>query len=64
MTKQEAVQEFKNDVYPHIKERQDRARDLWAEYREAWYSFVNRLCKEGRITIWQDYNWTHPKVCR
>lgn len=57
MTKNEAYQEFKSDILPHVME--EYKTDIIARI-EAWNNFTDYLCKEQRITMKQYETWTLP----
>lgn len=61
MTKQQAVQEYREHVLPLVKQQheQDGRRDRGAR-REAWGVFTDALCKDGRITERQYMTWIGP----
>lgn len=65
MTKQEAVEMFKEEVLPYVKQmyEQDGERDVIARSEE-WNNFTDWLCKEGYITSHQYETWTHPRCCQ
>jgi hypothetical protein len=60
MTKSEAIEEFKADVLPVVVAKYGTG-DKPA-LAEAWNNWTDALCKEGRITLWQYENWTHPQI--
>ena len=58
MTKQEAKQEFIENVRRPILERW--LQSDFPALCEAWNNFTDRLCKEGRITARQYDRWLNP----
>jgi hypothetical protein len=64
MTKKEAERDFKENILPWLKNRYERdgKKDAIARM-EAWSTFTDELCKEGRITSKQYNNWSVPKIC-
>ena len=61
MTKEEALQYFREYILPVIKEtyEQNGKPDIVAR-REAWNNFTDALCKDGEITPRQYETWTGP----
>lgn len=61
MTKQQALQMFKEEILPFIKQQyeQDGIKDTIAR-REAWNNFTDTLCKNGDITTKQYEKWDNP----
>lgn len=61
MTKKQAVEFFREEILPVIKENyeQDGIADKPAR-REAWNNFTDSLCKDGQITLKQYKTWDNP----
>lgn len=61
MTKKQAVEFFREEILPVIKENyeQDGITDKPAR-REAWNNFTDSLCKDGQITLKQYETWDNP----
>lgn len=61
MTKKQALEIFKEEILPVIKENyeQDGIADKIAR-REAWNNFTDSLCKDGQITLKQYETWDNP----
>ncbi len=61
LTREEAIEEYKNYVLPYIIEQyeQDGGKDWPARY-QAWVNFTDSLCKDKRISDWQYSNWEAP----
>jgi hypothetical protein len=55
MTKTVALKVFRTELHNFSNFRFDKA-----AVREAWGVFIDRLCKDGRITDKQYYNWSNP----
>jgi len=62
MTKRQAEKYFNENIKPCIW-RTYTKKDK-AAMREAWNDWTDSLCKDGKITQKQYYNWTYPKSCR
>lgn len=63
MTKDEAVEEFKEYVMPSIREQYERdGRPDWPARREAWNNFTDMLRGDRRITMKQYNTWDHPDI--
>lgn len=58
MTKKEALAYFRAYILPEIV-KQYGAHDRIAK-SEAWCNFTDALCKDRRITRYQDETWTNP----
>ena len=69
MTRDEAIQQFEHCVLPVIIEQETEWQGgTWQHVDEAhrseeWSNFVDMLCKDGQISDWQQYNWSHPDCC-
>lgn len=55
MTKTVALKVFRTELHNFSNFRFDKA-----AVREAWGVFIDRLCKDGRITDKQYHNWSNP----
>ena len=64
MTKAKAVEVFKNEILPQIKELEKKytAKDSCMRSLE-WSYFTDSLCKNGDITESQYNRWTVPSIC-
>lgn len=63
MTKAEAVEMFKQDVMPYV--RQQYESDGIPDYparSEAWSNFVDMLQRDGEITMRQAETWDQPAI--
>lgn len=63
MNKRQAVQQFKEDILPIIKNlyEQDGKKDSIAR-SEAWNNWIDLLVKDGTLPK-SAIDWVHPKVC-
>jgi hypothetical protein len=64
MTKAQALEVFRADIMPIVRERFER--DGRADYparSEAWNEYTDSLCKDGSITLRQYETWTAPPEC-
>jgi hypothetical protein len=61
MTRNQAWEEFKREVLPHIKQQyeKDGVPDKPAR-REAWNNYIDMLERDGRITTKAAASWGHP----
>ena len=65
MTKSRAVEIFKNEILPQIKEYEKdyTTKDSCMRSLE-WSYFIDMLCKEGYITESQYNRWSTPSICK
>jgi len=65
MTKLQAVEIFKNEILPDIKEVEKHytAKDICMRSLE-WSCFTDSLCKNGDITESQYNRWSTPSICK
>jgi len=62
MTKKQALQQWKSDVLPLIKEKYERDNIIdFVARRESWYDYTNWLCDSGHITVAQYDMWMPPR---
>jgi len=61
MTKEQALNIFKQEILPMIKEKEEQngVKDIPAR-RYEWSTFVDSLQKDGQITENQAHNWDNP----
>jgi hypothetical protein len=59
LTKAQALQMFREDILPLIKNIEYNGVDSIMR-REEWNDYTDRLCKEGAITNRQYNNWSNP----
>lgn len=55
MTKATALKIFRSELQNFSNLRNDKP-----AVREAWGIYIDRLCKDGRITEKQYHNWDNP----
>ena len=65
---EDAVRIFERDFLPSIRqtEKRNNGGRAWVDYcmrREAWNTWTDSLCKDGRISDWQYENWSQPESC-
>lgn len=60
MTKNEALDMFKKDLWPGIKSAHGYSDADKVAIREAWNDFTDSLCKGRNITMKQYESWTNP----
>lgn len=62
MTKEEAVQLYRERVLPEVKKQYEKDGRIDKPARaEAWNNFTDWLCKEKLITMKQYETWEHPR---
>lgn len=59
MTKQEAINIFKSDYMPTIRQHELNGKDIVMRELE-WSYFIDMLCKDGSITLKQYDSWVTP----
>jgi len=65
MTKAQVVASFESFAFSDdllLSEARQGFRDVPAR-SERWNNYVDSLNKDGFVTGWQAYNWTHPTTC-
>lgn len=65
MTKGQAIEEFKEEVWPDILEA-EQLQGGWADWDlrfAAWHSWMDELRDAGRITDEQYETWAVPAFC-
>jgi len=57
MTKQQALQDFKENVLPAVKQQYPHDKHAVIQ---AWNDYTDSLCKDRQITAKQYHNWSNP----
>ena len=59
---QEAVDYFTNEILPGLQaiEATQSGNIDYPLRCETWSNWVDSMCKDGRISDWQQNNWSHP----
>lgn len=63
---QEAVDYFENEmmIYISMQEARQGGRADMSLRRQSWNDWTDSLCKGGRISDWQENNWSQPPSCQ
>ena len=63
MTREQAIQEFKETWLPHIKIKYEWNGFDEVARCEGWNNFKHHLCESKLISDWQYSNWETPTIC-